>query len=546
LSFNKKGRVTPMPAMANCPYCGKLTDPNLGNCVHCGGYLQRGRSAPAQRRTPAAASQTCPACGALVQPGDIICVACGTSILTGQRIIEGKKVGETRAPVNWRLVGIIALVILIVAAVFLAVYAYMRDPVKEASRLAQQGQLSQASQILREFVQNNPENARAQFEYGLVLWQLNQLNEAANAFEAAADSDPANAKARYYGALTLAAQGTSATRAREIALLEGLVRLEPDNQDAKYMLAMARGANKDFQGQLRELESLSPNTANAAELAQAKAAAHALLGEIVEANRELSQALASTDASASGNLHATAGLVASLEGKSAKSAIELQQAVSAGTAAESVALLQLGLQQIAAGDFVSANDTLQRAEARDPTNDEVKFFRAVCLYGQNQEAEAISQFEALYRSSGPFASASSVQLAQIYLQRGDPDRAKSTLDRALGLGEASAAMFTLNGRIQASLGADNEAQDLFKQAIQIDPKYGPAHLENGLLYVKRGVLGEGVRELERYVELVDPNAPDARVVEIRALIDQLKKAGNLEGSSTQQASVVTQVVETNL
>ena len=25
--------------MKNCPYCGKLTDPKLDNCVHCGAAL---------------------------------------------------------------------------------------------------------------------------------------------------------------------------------------------------------------------------------------------------------------------------------------------------------------------------------------------------------------------------------------------------------------------------------------------------------------------------------------------------------------------------
>jgi len=67
--------------MSNCPYCGKLTDPNLDNCVHCGGFMKKqdaGKPMPKSEAT----SQTCPSCRALVREGDIICVACGTNLLT--------------------------------------------------------------------------------------------------------------------------------------------------------------------------------------------------------------------------------------------------------------------------------------------------------------------------------------------------------------------------------------------------------------------------------------------------------------------------------
>lgn len=527
-----------MPAMANCPYCGKLTDPNLGNCVHCGGYLQRnapGQQAP--RRGPSATSQTCPACGALVQAGDIICVACGTSILTGQKIIEGKKVGETKRSIPLvQIVGIaggIAAVILI----GLLLYWLTRDPLKQATELATQGKLSEAAQILQNVVARNPNNARAQFELGKIKWRQTLLTDAADAFELAAQNDPANIDAHLYAALTLAQQKNPATRAREIGLLENLLREDPANVEATYLLALAKGASGDFQGQLDAIDKAAAPD-NDPVVAQLRAAAHALLGEYSEAQSQLTSAIQqSPDAAAAGDLHATAGFIASLQGQIDQAGDELAKAAGSSTNIEGITQSQLGLTYVSQGRLAEAEEAFRKALARDPGSEVAKFFGAVCQVAQGEEAEALTLFESIYRGNGPYAAAASIQVAQVYLRRGDVDRASDTSDRALQLGDKSAALFTLKGRIQIKQNQEAPAQESFKQAIQADPDYAPAHLENGLLYVKRGVMGEGVRELEQYITLVDPNAPDARIAEVRAMIEQLKQAGNLEGGTSASVQI---------
>ncbi|HPO17047.1 MAG TPA: zinc ribbon domain-containing protein, partial [Candidatus Hydrogenedentes bacterium] len=87
--------------MTNCPFCGKLTDPKLAACPHCGGPLRSkssrlggasGRSAPAHQ---------CPNCKSPVQEGDIICVRCGTNLLTGQKVAEEQRQDMPRESRRW-------------------------------------------------------------------------------------------------------------------------------------------------------------------------------------------------------------------------------------------------------------------------------------------------------------------------------------------------------------------------------------------------------------------------------------------------------------
>ena len=73
------------------------------------------------------------------------------------------------------------------------------------------------------------------------------------------------------------------------------------------------------------------------------------------------------------------------------------------------------------------------------------------------------------------------------------------------------------------------AREAFRRAIQVDSGYAPAHLENGLLYIKRAQYVDGIRALESYLKLVDPALPDARTNEIRNLIQQIRQTAQIAG-----------------
>ena len=63
----------------------------------------------------------------------------------------------------------------------------------------------------------------------------------------------------------------------------------------------------------------------------------------------------------------------------------------------------------------------------------------------------------------------------------------------------------------------------------MDGEYAPAHLEMGLIQVKREVLSEGLQELERYIEIVGPTRAGPNLERTKELIEQLKFAANAGG-----------------
>ena len=115
-----------MATMINCPFCGKLTDPKLKSCPHCGGVIPKGGGEPellgARPKKP---EQTCPNCHAVVQEGDIICVACGTNLLTGHKVAEERKkqAAQVERRFPWAIVlavaGLLAVIALIVLVMIL-------------------------------------------------------------------------------------------------------------------------------------------------------------------------------------------------------------------------------------------------------------------------------------------------------------------------------------------------------------------------------------------------------------------------------------------
>ena len=76
------------------------------------------------------------------------------------------------------------------------------------------------------------------------------------------------------------------------------------------------------------------------------------------------------------------------------------------------------------------------------------------------------------------------------------------------------------------------AQESFRKAIAANEAYPAAHLEHGLAYVSRGALSEGIRELKRYLELVEDGVPGGRVNEVDLLVIQLEQASERDGAST--------------
>ncbi len=503
----------------NCPFCGKLTDRELDACVHCGGFFRSGTETGTGAR---GRSQTCPNCGALVQEGDIICVACGTNLLTGQKIAEETQSAAPAQSRNWKPIGIGVAAVAAVLVIGLGIGLLLRDPVARAERLHRAGQRIEALELLQNTVDRAPDNARAHFLIGRLRSERNEFTQAAEAFETAARLEPTNADAFLLAATSYADSDAGGAQNRALASLRRLVEAHPDHAEGWYLLAQAHGAAGDTTAQieaLRQYADLAPDDGRAA---KALAIAETLEGDYQAAAQSIERAQRLLDED-DPDLTAAAGILAGLQGNDADAFLHLRAALDAGTTLEKQALTQLGLLLLADGSVREAEDYIRQARELDRDDPALRFFYALCLAEQGLHREAFDEFSALARGTGRLAAQASVEEARVALRLNEVSTAADAAERAVQAGIDDPALHTIRGRIFMRMGERTRARDAFRRAIQIDPGYAPARLENGLQYVQRNLLREGIAELRAYLDLVDPALPDARTEEIAALIEQLEQ-----------------------
>lgn len=520
-----------MATMINCPYCGKLTDPQLDSCVHCGGFLKKQSGGP-QRKT-SAASQTCPSCGALVRDGDIICVACGTNLLTGQKIAEERKkavTSESRNPMTM-IISVIAVVLIVLLGIIAIIY-FTRDPVARAQKLDSAGRTTEAISLLEVHVSKKPEDSRAQFALGRLYFGMGDFQPAAQAFEAALETDLDNRQAGMFAIISYGELGGDANRNSQIIVLERMTQHDPSDAEALHILGLARGTLGDHLGQVDALKRSAEFAPTDPELEADLGVGLALDKQYPVAEEQLRSALANNPDN--GDILAAMGHLSGLRGNEAEASDQLRAAVNEGTSLENEALTRLGLLSMKQGKMPEARVFFSQAKDNGADDPVANYFHAICLAEQGLSSGAIEAFEILSQSSNPFATKAAVQLARIQMQNQEPDRALEALNRVtVNLEGTDCAEFqTVRGRVFVALADVDSAMEAFRTAGKCDPNYPPVHLENGLLQVQRGNLSEGIRELQRYLDLVDTDDPGAGVSEVQGLVDQLKQSAQSETPAT--------------
>lgn len=512
----------------NCPVCGKLTDSRLDSCPHCGGYLKSRRQRQAQPSGAAKARKTCPRCGSGVQEGDIICVACGTNLLTGQKIVDEARLRQRQRtiPMGWIIGGVAAAVLIIVVG-FLWIYAVTRDPLSQARRLADDGRTLDAINLLQEYVERVPNHAPATMELARLQWQLGQFGDAAINFAKVSQLEPDNEDAAIFAARAAARSGAASPR--ELAeLLERAAALERSDAGLWYTLALARGASGNTAGAIEALERVI-------ELRATDDSAHLTMGvaQGLSGNIEAAETEFLTVGPGERKAEALAGLgfLALIKGNTAEAPRRLSEAVAAGPLPSTAQVnLALGRLQLEQGAFAEAQVNLEAALAAAPNNRHAQFLHGLCLQARGRPQEALVDFESLMNTAGEFAGEAAIQAADIHISLNVIDRARRALDAAARAGNKSAAYFTVQGRLALATLDEQGAFSNFDTAVRTDPSYAGAYLERGLLYIRQDAMAQGLADLETYLKVVGDRGAGTRIGEVRALADQLRQAGQPEGT----------------
>ena len=509
--------------MVNCPYCGKLTDPKLDGCPHCGGYLKKKRLAPAKQPK---SSQTCPSCKAMVQRGDIICVVCGTNLLTGQKVADagsGGGGGSSGVSIGIIVTGVIAAAAIVVIA--LTAFVSTSDPIDRARTLINDLQFLEAEDLLQAYVKDNPDDDEAWFELAKLHWRLQQYGEAANAFQTVVDINPSNDDAGLMGVLSMKLSSETVSAEQEISLLRKVAANSPDSAEIWYLLALALavdGNNANVPEQIEALErvlSIAPGS----DFARLDLAiSQALNGSTDEARGTLRQI---TNDGIAGNVQATVGIVNTYDNLADAAIGNFQEALATETLSTrwqvQTALAQLLIQE---GRFKEAEERLQTALGQNPDNDQGRYLRGLALHALNRANESLAEYESVMRGQNEFSGRAAVQAANIQLLLGDVDAAERSLTIARRENVETPAYHTVRGRVQVGLSDNAGALQSFNTALQMDPTYASAYLERGLLYVKQNRVEDGVRDLNQYLELLEGNTIGTRANEIRLLTNQLQRA----------------------
>jgi Tfp pilus assembly protein PilF len=390
------------------------------------------------------------------------------------------------------------------------VWYLLQDPVGEARRLGRAGQYLEGADILQRYLESHPDRFDAQLLMGKLYWNLGNFEKARDHFDRAARLQPQDPDAVMLAAVAASKVTGTDARGRWSEILDYALQIDATDTEARYLLAALKGLSGDRQGQIREFEQIAGDPRFAVELATARA----LGGDIAGAQAALDRAPQEADALAvkailqhlSGTGEDVLGLLQQAEGSSAPEAIATR----------------LGLELLRTGDAEQALRKFQAAQQSGAGGAEAAYYYALCLQANGLDTEALQAFDRIVAGGGPYASEAAVQMALLFVQQGNLQQAKEQLRKAASGSGQSAKFYTVQGYIQMKEGAQNEAQQSFRMAIQNDPDYAPARLENGLLLVARGQLNDGVRDLEKFLALT-AGAGNTAAREIELMVNQLKQ-----------------------
>lgn len=462
----------------------------------------------------------------MVQEGDIICVVCGTNLLTGQKVSEARKPtrrgGSYRA---WIAAGGAALLLLVAAAVAW-VYITTRDPVRIALDLVEQGDQLQAQDVLNAYLEGQPDDTRARYLLGRIQFLNGAFAPAAQSFEQVANRDARNTDAAMWAVASYQSAGGTPFRAKQAALLEKAMSANPNDSGTMYLLAMARGALGDTDGEievLRRLLTLEPENSHAH---WGLGLGLALGAKYRDAGLEFSD-LSARDPSP--EVLAAYGLIQALSEQTEAASQRLAAVVeSPGLSIRWQVLTELGRLLIKQGRYREAEQYLREASTQRGAGTEARYLFALSLEAQGLPQQALAEFEALSRESGEFAGRSAIRAAVMHLVLDNPMSAQAALERADAGSRATAQYLTVQGRVLASNGDGNGAQSSYKRAIDLDVNYAPPHLESALIYIRSSALSEGLAELEQYLVLMGPDFRGPQADQIRELVNQLKQTTGRE------------------
>jgi len=512
--------------MVLCPYCEKPINEDATQCPHCGAPIKLA-TITTQSKTTAASQGICPNCKSPVNKTDIICIYCGTNLLTGSKIVQ-EQPRERRFVLpsfgkKYLIYGLLVILILVVVGVGIVYFTY--DPISSAISLSQTNPLG-AIDILQKYIEKKPQNPRAHFILAKLHLKNNQFDEALVEFDKTIEIDNKNTDAIW---LALYATTKKNSKEQQSKYLKKLSELYPERNDLKMLSLLG--------------ESNTSNTQNDEQLLS--------LATGLKSNKESVIALLISH----GNYDAVLNLVddENITPKTAALLLLLTEFRNDEKNRQKyLSLMESNIQGLndsekiffacqifKSGDTNKTLQILQTLKSKEKLPTAFSYLYALSLLHSGLTTEAIIELEKIKNTEGNYSIDATLDLALIYYQQDNIGKATELIQTIKNKGQQNPRSYLVEGRIALSNNDMNTAQQCFANAIQKDPNYAPAYLENGLLYIRRNVLSEGLNNLKTYVQIVKKVMPNYSTAEIEVLMEQIEQT-LLSNPTTSQTTVATQ------
>jgi tetratricopeptide (TPR) repeat protein len=312
--------------------------------------------------------------------------------------------------------------------------------------------------------------------------------------------------------------------------------VEPFFPPARYTEGFAsirRGQLSQAIAQLRESSGRDPLNAPGESESLGRATAAFRAGEVDEARSQLESAIKQSPNSA--EAHRVLGMVELADGDTANGISRLRAAVRLNPNDER-ARLSVASSLLESQQLDEAEHALLDALKALPTSGRAHYLLALTYQRQGKRAEAFRELQAalllnpllgvntIYRMMGtlqqdeqdlegaaksfaarvdlvPNAAEAHRELGKVYFRQGDDVKARAEFEVALLLDASDVEAYTSLGQIHLRGGRLQEAADLSRQALEIDPGHREARYVHATSLLRMGNTGQGTAEMQVFQRL---------------------------------------------
>ncbi len=498
--------------MFQCPFCEKPINENATQCPHCGAPI-KASTIPIQAKTETKSQGICPNCKSPVNKTDIICIYCGTNLLTGTKILpETPKEKKSLFPsINIKkkyfLYGVIIILLLIIVGIGIVYFTY--DPISSAISLSRTNLLG-AIDILQKYIAKNPQNNRAHLILGKLYLKNNQFDEALTEFEKVITENDNNTDVIW---LALLASAKKNSKEKQLQYIKKLEQKYPDRNDLKLLTLLGEGNlpilnNDEYLLSLSKSSDVNKNSIVALLLSRGN------YNEVLNLVNNI-------------DISPQTALLLLIMSENMKDEQNKQKYLS---------IINNNIQELSdlgksfvASLFLNSGDTnktlqiLQSLKSKERIPTSLNYLYALTLLNSGLTTEAIIELEKIKNSEGNYSHDATLDLALLYFQQDNVAKASELIQNIKNKGQPTPRSYLIEGRIALANNDMSYAQQCFANAIQKEPNYAPAYLENGLLYIQRGVLSEGLKHLKTYIQILKNTVPGYSTSEIEVLIEQIEQ-----------------------